>query len=155
MILTVLTKERTVYERILMAYDGSREGRVALLECGDIAHLLHSEVHLLAVMGMPSGLFLAEGFIPEKLLEDEQKRTQEILDEGIRTLSERGYSVKGHLATGEPVDEICKLARELHVNLIVVGHHQRASWAERWWRGSVGATLMEHSPCNILIAVIR
>ncbi|HSF47584.1 MAG TPA: universal stress protein [Burkholderiales bacterium] len=144
-----------MYEKILMAYDGSREGHVALFECADIAHLLHSEVHLLAVMGMPSGLFLAEGFIPEKLVEDEQKRTQEILDEGIRALAERGYNVQGHFATGEPVEEICRVARELKVNLIVVGHRQRHSFAERWWRGSVGASLMEHSPCSILIAVIR
>jgi nucleotide-binding universal stress UspA family protein len=144
-----------MYERILMAYDGSREGRVALLECADIAHLLHSEVHLLAVMGMPSGLFLAEGFIPEKLVEDEQKHTQEVLDEGIRMLTERGYNVKGHLATGEPVEEICRLARELKVNIIVVGHRQRTSFAERWWRGSVGASLLEHCPCSLLIAVTR
>jgi nucleotide-binding universal stress UspA family protein len=144
-----------MYERILLAYDGSREGRVALLECADIAPLLHAETHLLAVTSVPAGLFLTEGFIPEQLLENEQQRTQEILAEGTRLLTERGAKAFGHLASGEPVEEICRLAKELKVDLIVVGHAQHSSFASRWWRGSVGATLMEHAPCNILVAVWR
>jgi nucleotide-binding universal stress UspA family protein len=144
-----------MYQRILLAYDGSREGRAALLECADIAPLLHAETHLLAVTPVPAGLFLTEGFIPEQLIESEQQRTKEILAEGIRLLSERGATATGHIANGEPVDEICRLARELKVDLIVVGHAQHASFASRWWKGSVGATLMEHAPCSILVAMCR
>jgi nucleotide-binding universal stress UspA family protein len=144
-----------MYERILLAYDGSREGRAALLECADIAPLLHAETHLLAVTPIPAGLFLTEGFIPEQLIESEQQRTKEILADGTRLLTERGANVTGHLASGEPVDEICRLARDLKVDLIVVGHAQHASFASRWWRGSVGASLMEHAPCSILVAVCR
>jgi nucleotide-binding universal stress UspA family protein len=102
---------------------------------------------------MPPSLFLTEGFVPEELLEEEKKRTQTVLDEGIRTLRERGFNATGQLAVGEPVEEICRLAKSLHTDLIVVGHNQNHSFAARWWKGSVGASLLDYSPCSILIAL--
>ena len=143
------------YQRILLAYNGSKEGRRALLECADLAGFLKAETHLLAVASMPPSLFLTEGFVPEELLEEEKKRTQSVLDEGIRTLRERGFNATGHLAVGEPVEEVVRLTKSLGIDLIVVGHNQHSSFAARWWKGSVGATLLDHAPCSILIALSR
>ena len=78
---------------------------------------------------------------------------QGVLDEGLSTLKERGFSVAGHLAVGEPVEEICRLASEVKCDLIVVGHKQKQSFAARWWRGSVGATLLDYAPCSLLVAL--
>src|SRR5262247_2089017 len=117
-----------MFNKILLAYNGSREGKSALLACAEIASFAKSETHLLAVAGMPSSMFLTEGFLPEELLEEEKKRAQEILNEGINQLKQRGFTVKGHLAVGEPVEEICRLATELKCDVIVVGHQQRASY---------------------------
>jgi nucleotide-binding universal stress UspA family protein len=141
------------YQRILLAYNGSKEGRRALLEMCDLASFLGAETHLLAVASMPPSLFLTEGFVPEELLEEEKKRTQAVLDEGIRMLRERGFNANGHLAVGEPVEEICRLAKSLGTQLIVVGHNQNTSFAARWWKGSVGASLLDYAPCSILIAM--
>jgi len=143
------------YRKILLAYDGSQEGKRALLETADLASFLQAETHLLAVATMPPSLFLTEGFVPEELLEEEKKRSQTVLDEGIRNLRERGFTAQGHLAVGEPVEEICRLAKSVGVDLIVVGHNQKTSFAARWWKGSVGATLLDHAPCSILIALSR
>ena len=46
-----------------------------------------------------------------------------------------------------------RLANELPAELIVIGHKRRTSLASRWWHNSVGASLLEQSPCSILIAV--
>lgn len=143
------------YQKILLAYNGSQEGKLALVECGELANFLQAEVHLLAVASMPPSLFLTEGFVPEELLEEEKKRTQAVLDEGIATLRERGFSATGRLAVGEPVEEICRAAKELHTELIVVGHNQNTSFAARWWKGSVGATLLDFAPCSILVALSK
>ena len=143
------------YRKILLAYNGSAEGKRALLECAELANFLHAETHLLAVASMPPSLFLTEGFVPEELLEEEKKRTQQVLDEGIATLKERGFAAAGHLAVGEPVEEICRRAKELAVDLVVVGHNQKTSFAARWWKGSVGASLLDYSSCSILIALSR
>jgi nucleotide-binding universal stress UspA family protein len=143
------------YRKILLAYNGSTEGRRALLECADLASFLGAETCLLAVATMPPSLFLTEGFVPEELLEEEKKRTQGILEEGIRALRERGFSASGQLAVGEPVEEICRMAKSTGADLIVVGHNQSTSFAARWWKGSVGATLIDYAPCSILIALAR
>ena len=76
------------YRKILLAYNGSAEGKRALLERADLASFLSAETHLLAVASMPPSLFLTEGFVPEELLEEEKKRTQTVLDEGIATLND-------------------------------------------------------------------
>jgi nucleotide-binding universal stress UspA family protein len=143
------------YRKILLAYNGSAEGKRALVECAELANFLHAETHLLAVASMPPSLFLTEGFVPEELLEEEKKRTQTVLDEGIANLKQQGFSATGHLAVGEPVEEICRKAKELGVDLVVVGHNQNTSFAARWWKGSVGASLLDYAPCSILIALSR
>lgn len=137
---------------VLLAYNGTREGRAGLLE---FVHVIAPgpDIHLLAVATMPAGAFLAEGFVPGTYLEEEERRYREIVDEGVRMLAERGYRATPHLASGEPVEEIVAAARTLKAELIVVGHHRRTSMAERWWRGSVGASLIEVAPCSVLIAI--
>src|SRR3954452_18939924 len=119
------------YRKILLAYNGSQEGKRALLETADLASFLGAQACLLAVASMPPSLFLTEGFVPEELLEEEKKRTQGILDEGIRTLRDRGFNGGAQLAGGEPVEEICRLAKSMGADLIVVGHNQKTSFAAR------------------------
>ena len=143
------------YRKILLAYNGSNEGKRALLECADLASFLQAETHLLAVASMPPSLFLTEGFVPEELLEEEKKRTQQVLDEGVKSLEAKGFKAKGILAVGEPVEEICRVAKEMGAELIVVGHNQKTSFAARWWKGSVGASLLDYAPCSILIALSK
>ncbi|HVC12330.1 MAG TPA: universal stress protein [Burkholderiales bacterium] len=143
------------YRKILLAYNGSQEGKRALLECAELANFLQADTHLLAVASMPPSLFLTEGFVPEELLEEEKKRTQAVLDEGIQALRTRGFNAAGHLAVGEPVEEICRMAQQLGADLIVIGHNQNTSFAARWWKGSVGASLLDHAPCSVLIGLSK
>ena len=143
------------YSKILLAYNGSQEGKHALLETAVLAGFLGAQTHLLAVASMPPSLFLTEGFVPEELLEEEKKRTRAVLDEGIRTLRERGFTAEGHLSVGEPVEEICRLAKSLGADLIVLGHNQNTSFAARWWKGSVGASVLDYAPCSLLIALSK
>ena len=50
-----------MYKRILLAYNGTHQGRVALLECAEIASFVKAETHLLAV-ATPSMSMYVEGF---------------------------------------------------------------------------------------------
>ena len=144
-----------MFRRILMAYDGTAEGRAALLACAEIAAFADCEAHLLAVASMPSTMFLTEGFIPEELVDSEKKRMEGILREGVASLERKGFWVSGHLAIGEPVEEMSRLAKSLGCDLIVVGHRQTASWARRWWQGSVSKSLVDYAPCSVFIAITR
>lgn len=142
-----------MFKRILMAYNGSREGKSALLACRELAGFTKADTHLLAVATLSSSVFLAEGFHPDELLEQERAHAQEVLEEGIGQLTERGFTVAGHLAVGEPVEEICRLAAELKADLIVVGHVKNVSFLARWWQGSIGKYLIDHAPCSVLVVL--
>ena len=144
-----------MFKTILLAYNGTRQGKSALLACAEIASFAKTNTHLLAVATIPSRMLMTEGYFPGELLDAEKKHSQEILREGTEQLKQMGFSAMGHLAIGEPVDEICRLAAELKADLIVIGHQQKASFASRWWRGSVGKTLLDLAPCSIFIARTR
>src|SRR5258706_13034031 len=103
------------YRKILLAYNGSQEGKRALFEAADLAGFLNAETHLLAVASMPPSLFLTEGFVPEELLEEEKKRTQTVLDEGIKSLTNKGFKAKGRIAVGEPGAERFRARKTLGV----------------------------------------
>jgi len=140
-------------EKVLVAYDGTREGRSGLFEFAETVALKQAEIHLLAVVAMPAGAFLSDGFAPDAVMEEEKTRYQQIAGEGVQLLAERGYRATPHLAYGDPTEEIVRLAVELPASLIVVGHKRHRSLAARWWKSSVGTSLLEHSPCSILVAV--
>ena len=59
----------------------------------------------------------------------------------------------GTLAAGSRLPPTRSLATELGVDLIIVGHQQKASIATRWWRGSVGKSLLDSAPCSVLIGL--
>lgn len=138
---------------ILLAYDATKEGQDYLLRAPELGWLPREEIHLLAVMPIPTGLFLGEGYVPGEVLDEEKARAQAVLDQGLAELSQRGFTAASHLAFGEPVEEICRAARDLSAGLIVVRHTKRMSFAARWWKGWVGWSLLEHTPCSLLIAV--
>ncbi|HTT38192.1 MAG TPA: universal stress protein [Burkholderiales bacterium] len=140
-------------KKIVVAYDGTREGRTGLFRFTETLPQTDAEIHLLAVIRLPSGAFLAEGYIPEAVIDEEKQRYQEIVQEGTQLLAQRGYRVTSHLEFGDPIEEIVRLARQLPADLIVVGHKRQSSLAARWWGSSVGASLLERSPCSILVAV--
>jgi nucleotide-binding universal stress UspA family protein len=139
--------------RILMAYDGTIEGQRALLAAPEIKLLPHDETHLLAVLPMPAGLFLAEGYVPGQVIDEERVLAKARLDECVAALIGQGFPATGHMAWGEPAEEICKLAVELDSSMILVAHPRATSFAARWWRGWVGSSLLEQTPCSLLVSV--
>jgi nucleotide-binding universal stress UspA family protein len=143
-----------MYNRILLAYDGSDAGQKALLDCQELAQWSHGELFLVAVMPSAMSFVGLEGGVYDVELEErERAKYQAILDDGLRRLSQAGYAAKGEVVTGEAVDEISKYARKVEANLIIVGHKHLDSWAARWWRGSISGALIEHAPCSVLCVI--
>lgn len=142
-----------MYDTILMAFDGTKEGRHALMEGAEMARLCNSKVHLLAVMRLSvAAMNLMEGGYPEAALEQDLAAADAVLEDGVNELRRHGLTVEGHRRVGEPVEEIAVLAEEIGAKLIVLGH-RRCSRLARWWRGSVGSSLLDRSHASILIAM--
>jgi nucleotide-binding universal stress UspA family protein len=143
-----------MYQRILLAYDGTEAGQKALLDCPDLAQWSHSSLFLAAVISVPIGLMGSESaYLSAELIDQEKQRYQGTLNEGLRRLREAGYQASGTVLEGETVQKIAQYARTVQADLIVVAHKRMGSWAARWWRGSVSSSLIEHAPCNVLVVI--
>ena len=141
-----------MFNKILLCYDGTRESRAALKQGAELAATCQAEVHLLAVVQANAAAVVGEAISAEIPVRERTQRAEEILREGVERLHVRGIRAEGHMATGEPVEEISRIARELHTDLIVLGHKTRSAFA-RWWRGSIGVSLLDAAHCSILICL--
>jgi nucleotide-binding universal stress UspA family protein len=141
-----------MYQKILVAFDGSPESRLAVDECSQLMSVSGREIHLVCVLHDPSPYLLAGEFVPEPALTVDRSRMEADLEDAASRLTERGLSVTTHLHDGEPVDVITRMVEALHIDLVIVGHRRTKKFALRWWRGSVDSILIERVRCSILIA---
>ncbi|HDK03305.1 MAG TPA: universal stress protein [Gammaproteobacteria bacterium] len=142
-----------MYRMILLAYDGSREGRLALREGAEVAAACRAKTCLLAVLDLAPEIALGEGFDAGHAVDRDIARYREVLDQGVERLRNRGLAVEGRMVQGQPSERIADVAREIGADLVVVGHRNRSRLA-RWWQGaSVSASLLEQAPCSVLVAI--
>jgi nucleotide-binding universal stress UspA family protein len=129
-----------MYKRILLAYDGSIEGRTALREGALLAKQCSAEVFLLSVLADTGTLLLSEVTLAGATVRMEED-FQEILNEGVARLRSLGFDPVAELVRGQPAEEIGKFARQVGADLIVVGHRRQSAF-DRWWSGPKGAYLI-------------
>jgi len=139
-----------MYKRILLAYDGSLEGRTALREGALLARLCGAEVFLLSVLDDTNTLLMAEAGLAGASVRMEADFT-EILEEGVTRLRKLGFDPVAKLVRGQPAQEIGKFAGQIGADLIVVGHRRQNAF-DRWWSGPKGAYLMDYTDCSFLVA---
>lgn len=137
-----------MYRTILLAYDGTREGRLALREGAMLAKLFRSEVVLLAVVE-PSFTAIAVDVGVAYVPDDQKAEYQKVLDEGSERLTRLGLDHRTALETGDPATCIAKAAREAQAGLVVVGHHKTGRLA-RWLHEPMTASLIEMLDCSVL-----
>ncbi len=139
-----------MYKRILLAYDGSIEGRTALREGAFLAKQCGAEVFLLSVLADTGTLLLSEvALVGASVLAEESFK--EILDEGVARLRKLGFDPVAEMVRGQPAEEIGNFARQVGADLIVVGHRRQSAF-DRWWSGPKGAYLMDYTDCSLLVA---
>jgi nucleotide-binding universal stress UspA family protein len=137
-----------MYKKVLLAYDGSIEGRRALREGAKLAQLCRAEVFLLAVVELSPIVIPDAGLA---LPTDDQTATYEaILAEGVERLKALGFSPTSRLETGDAGQKIAEFAEEIGAHLVVVGHRPQGPLA-RWWFGSVGSYLVKRLRCSVLV----
>jgi len=139
-----------MYETVLLAYDGSHEGRMALREGALLARRFDSKIFLLCVVAESPGVRIGEAAYAGVVAHTRDAYAQ-LFEEAMERLRALGFDPRGRLVTGEPAAEIGACAREIGADLLVVGHRKR-SLIERWWSGETGAYLVDHITCSLLIA---
>jgi nucleotide-binding universal stress UspA family protein len=145
-----------MYQKIILAYDGSLESQQALLNCKDLSQWENAAVHLLSVLPYDSiSMGHETSYYSEQNSKVEEGRILSILNEGVEKLHKSGINAKGELLKGDAVDQIVEYAHRISADLIMLGHKHKNNWLERWWRGFIPKSLIEHSPCSVLVVIIK
>jgi nucleotide-binding universal stress UspA family protein len=146
-----------MYKKIILAYDGSKEGQRALLECKDIAQWSSSEIRLVGVIpylyaSVPIDVAIP---VPKYEIELDFERKKSILNQGIQQLSNLGFNVDGDVLTGNVAQEIVNYSLKHRADLIVLGHQHQKGWALRWWGDNSSKAIIELSHCSVLIVISK
>jgi nucleotide-binding universal stress UspA family protein len=139
--------------RILLATDGSEEARLAALRAVDIAENTDSELHMVHVGVIPTFLESYPGTLgyDGKLYEQIEEESRELLRKLSWQVEAAGGAVAGaHLRMGMVALEIVALAKELEVDLIVMGCRGHRG-IRRAIEGSISDAVIRRAPCPVLV----
>jgi nucleotide-binding universal stress UspA family protein len=142
---------------ILVPIDFSKMSIQAIETAKKLAQRFQATIHLAHVrpFDYPVGLMApAPPFMPYSVVtydRDAEKR----LTHKLRNLARKHdlpESGTCHLRSGAPVfDEICRLARDIRANLIVMSTHGRTG-LKHVFLGSTAERIVQHSPCPVFVA---
>jgi nucleotide-binding universal stress UspA family protein len=139
-----------MFQRILVAYDGSDGARTALRRAIDLAKALGAELHCIAV----------EEHLPQYAASiSEVKASKEEIDAYFRTLTKEardlaalsGVSMEATIRQGHEVEQIVEMARGGGFDLLVLGYHGHGAIFDRII-GSTAQSIVRLSPCSVLLA---
>ena len=138
-----------MFQKILVAYDGSEGSRRALLAGIELAKRLGAELHTISVMEHLPHYAATVG---------EVKEAQEEFQEYFQTLAKqardlavlRGVEIETIIKPGHEVETIITYAREGSFDLLLIGF---AGHSNIWGRvmGSTTQNLSRLAPCSVMI----
>jgi nucleotide-binding universal stress UspA family protein len=139
-----------MFQKILLAYNGSIHSAAALEQAADLARSANAELHILGIVVTTGVMILAQGEGVFDIRAVERNRIQQAVETAAIDLGNRGVNVVSNIREGEPVEEIVSYAYKIRADLAVLGHTEKGVIA-RWFQGSIGAQLLDHLPCSLLI----
>jgi nucleotide-binding universal stress UspA family protein len=138
-----------MFQKILLAYDGS-EGAIMALNAGiNLAKIHQAELCALAVQ---EKLPRFSGTIDEVQEEKEfaDRQYGKLLEAARARAKEAGVDLKTLLRPGHPAQTIVRVAKEGKFDLVLVGHSGLSGvWAA--FLGTTAEKVSRHSPCSVLI----
>lgn len=142
-----------MFRRVLLCFDGSKEGRRALQRGAELTVLVKAQVHVLLIIpnAVQNATLLARATGHDACLVDVEGDLRRLLNESVDSLRACGLVAKAHLARGKMIDEIVAHSSKLGIDLIVLGHYPRESGGF-WWSGPKRASLADRVKCCVLIA---
>ena len=141
-----------MYQKIVVAYDGTGPCETALRQAGELARLCKAELHLLGVVVSSGRLILDPAAVSYELLAAERHGLEGGLVDTLSDFASQGISATSCIRDGDAVHEITAYIHKIKADLVIVGHSNKGL-LERWIEGSIGRDLLNDPPCSLLIAV--
>jgi nucleotide-binding universal stress UspA family protein len=137
-----------LFEKILIATDGSEKNRAAVEEALQIGHVCGSAVFAAYVMDLSA----FESASADVVIRDSWvmiQREAEAALARVRSMAE-GVHLETVTLEGKPAAEIVRFAVENAIDLIVIGTQGKRG-LERLLLGSVAEQIIRSAPCKILV----
>lgn len=144
------------FARIVVGYDGSHEGDLALAWAREIGRNRGAKVVVVSVYSPPAAdLRTASGFAfypgYAAALEEVQERLRRCAESGAAKVRAAGVETESVFASGRPGAEIERVARAHEADLVILGSRGRG----RTLRALLGGTtsvLLDRVPASVLVA---
>lgn len=137
-----------MFSKILFAHDGRMMAERALIYLEHVARVEDAEVIVLHVYQPPEQYSSTEGY--EALSEQFRAVAQEIVDDAVSYLQERGLSARGLVEMGESGRVILETAGREEAQLIVIGSRGPSTMAEVML-GSVSLEVLRSAVSPVLV----
>jgi nucleotide-binding universal stress UspA family protein len=138
-----------VFERLLVAYDGSPGARRALDVALEVARSQGAELTGIAIEAHLPRYGATVGEVDEEHRVEEAEARRH-LAEAVAVAAERAVRLSTEIRVGHPAQAIVKAAEELRADLIVIGHSGHSGvWG--LFLGTTAEKVSRHAPCSVLI----
>jgi nucleotide-binding universal stress UspA family protein len=137
-----------MFQKILVAIDGSPASEKALAAAVDLAAHYKSDITALGVAVLPEVV----GMVDEV---DEMRRSTEghfehIGEAAVEYARSRGVALRSVVVRGHAADAIVRYAETEGMGLVVIGQHGHSRIA-RFFLGSTSDRVSEHCTCSVMI----
>ncbi|MHB9072757.1 MAG: universal stress protein [Desulfobaccales bacterium] len=138
-----------MFQKILLAYDGSEGADRALEAAIELAQLHQGKIWALAVEeNLPHITATVGEFQDTK--EQANEKFRKLLKEAQARAGKAGVEFKTLLRAGHPAQTIISVARDGEFDVILVGHSGLSGvWAA--FLGTTAEKVSRHAPCSVLI----
>ncbi|MFY9875778.1 MAG: universal stress protein [Rhodomicrobium sp.] len=137
-----------MYNKILIANDGSQGAARALSAAIKLAKIHDAELHMICVEEMPRFPASIDEVIEEK--EEANHLFDGVTRRAMAQAQAEGQKLKVHVVAGHPVSTIAECVAREHFDLLVVGYMGHSMLYNRLI-GSTSARLVEHAPSAVLV----
>jgi len=137
-----------MFTKILFAHDGGMSAERVLVYLEHVARTEQAEVIVLHAYELPEQYVATEGY--EALRDQYQAVAQEVVDDAVAYLEERGVTAEGLALSGGSARTILETAGQKDVSLIVMGSRGPSSMAELML-GNVTMEVLRYARCPVLV----
>jgi nucleotide-binding universal stress UspA family protein len=139
-------------KQILVATDGTEQGRLAVEQALDLARPAGAQLTIVFVRHAPSAVLGVPYY--QRALSTELRHAEVVAAVAESQARVAGVDAEVEVLDGDPAGRIVELARAREADLIVVGSRDRGPIAETLL-GSVSREILRHADRPVLIAARR
>jgi nucleotide-binding universal stress UspA family protein len=137
-----------MFSKILFAHDGGMLAERAMVYLEHVARVEEAEVIVVHVYAPPERYSATEGY--DALRAQYEAVAQEVVDDTVGYLEERGVNARGFALAGDSARLILETAGQEQVSLIVIGSRGPSSVADLML-GNVSIEVLRYADCPVLV----